>query len=289
MIDFRGAAIRLTPEDETTAAQSMGCTVAVIRAVRDIESAGGGFLSDGRPKILYEASVFWKLTGCRHGHSNVSWPGWAPALYGAGGAHQYDRLAQAMRLDERAALESASWGMFQLLGMNYSELGYPSIYSFIEDIKPGEKNQLNSFVYFCRVNRLVEFLTSNPPNFAGFAKGYNGPGYTLTAYDIKLEAAWRRHLSDPAPAPFPLPRTDPDSYLGTLQRGSVGADVNKLQDQLRKLGYAVATDGDFGYETDWAVRDFQGSYGLPRDGIVGPRTRAAINAALTQERSDGFG
>jgi murein DD-endopeptidase MepM/ murein hydrolase activator NlpD len=57
----------------------------------------------------------------------------------------------------------------------------------------------------------------------------------------------------------------------TVSRGSKGADVKYLQ---KKLG--ITADGDFGPNTDKAVRAFQSSKGLVVDGIVGAKTWAAI-------------
>ena len=57
-----------------------------------------------------------------------------------------------------------------------------------------------------------------------------------------------------------------------LRRGSDGQPVRSLQHLLRARGHTVAVDGDFGAQTDRAVRSFQRSRGLVVDGIVGPRT-----------------
>jgi peptidoglycan hydrolase-like protein with peptidoglycan-binding domain len=66
----------------------------------------------------------------------------------------------------------------------------------------------------------------------------------------------------------------------TLQRGSAGPGVETLQRCLALLGYAVAVDGKFGPGTEQAVRAFQGRSGLTADGVCGPRTKAAIAAAV---------
>ena len=50
-----------------------------------------------------------------------------------------------------------------------------------------------------------------------------------------------------------------------------------LQQQLSELGYWLGTpDGAFGSLTQQAVWALQKSAGLSRDGVVGPRTRAAL-------------
>ena len=56
--------------------------------------------------------------------------------------------------------------------------------------------------------------------------------------------------------------------------------MRDLQQNLSALGYPLAVDGIFGKDTEEAVRAFQHDHGLGADGIVGPRTLAAIGAAL---------
>lgn len=70
-------------------------------------------------------------------------------------------------------------------------------------------------------------------------------------------------------------------HIGTashpvLQKGSKGDDVIDLQNELIRAGYKVLADGDFGENTDEAVRDFQSRHGLEADGIVGERTWAML-------------
>jgi RHS repeat-associated protein len=83
-----------------------------------------------------------------------------------------------------------------------------------------------------------------------------------------------------------------------LGLGSTGDDVRAMQQNLIDLGYNLGTygaDGIFGKITDKAVRAFQAHYKLDVDGIVGPQTREALQAAIegkaasvqTGENSDG--
>ncbi|NUT24343.1 MAG: protein kinase [Streptomyces sp.] len=97
-----------------------------------------------------------------------------------------------------------------------------------------------------------------------------------------------------APAPTPTktatkPATPPwisqcTYYSGSelTQRGDRGQRVVQVQCMLSQRGYSVGgagVDGDFGAETDSAVRKFQGTKGLEVDGQVGPNTWAALRSS----------
>ena len=64
-----------------------------------------------------------------------------------------------------------------------------------------------------------------------------------------------------------------------LRAGSSGPWVSKLQESLRDAGVSVAVTGQFDAETDAAVRGFQAQAGLDADGVVGPRTWAALGVS----------
>ena len=69
--------------------------------------------------------------------------------------------------------------------------------------------------------------------------------------------------------------------MQTVRRGSRGTTVNTLQEMLNARGASprLSTDGIFGSNTNRAVRQFQRTKGLTVDGIVGPNTWTALNAA----------
>ena len=68
------------------------------------------------------------------------------------------------------------------------------------------------------------------------------------------------------------PQTKP-----TLKMGSTGPYVRQLQETLSKKGFTLKIDGKFGPLTDAYVRQFQRASELEDDGIVGPRTWAALS------------
>ena len=61
-----------------------------------------------------------------------------------------------------------------------------------------------------------------------------------------------------------------------LRKGDRGDDVKLLQHRLNLLGWQLTEDGVWGVQTDSAVRGYQHKAGLTVDGIVGPKTQAAL-------------
>lgn len=66
---------------------------------------------------------------------------------------------------------------------------------------------------------------------------------------------------------------------GLIKKGARGTCVTKLQSLLMQKGYSLplyGADGNFGFETETAVRAFQRDKGLSADGQVGLNTWAAL-------------
>jgi hypothetical protein len=91
-------------------------------------------------------------------------------------------------LDETAALMSASWGKFQIMGFNHSMVGFDTVQAFVASMEQGEPEQLQAFVRFVRTAGLTPSLRRL--DWAGFAHGYNGPDYASNDYDGKLALAY---------------------------------------------------------------------------------------------------
>jgi Putative peptidoglycan binding domain/Domain of unknown function (DUF4190) len=72
-----------------------------------------------------------------------------------------------------------------------------------------------------------------------------------------------------------------DSASTALRHGDTGASVSNLQQALVNLGYRLDVDGEFGLETETAVRDFQASRGLNVDGVAGSDTQGALGLSST--------
>jgi hypothetical protein len=258
MPEFTGPATPFSQGAIEKAADDIGCDVAAVKAVIDVESRGG-FLSDTRPKILFERHVFSKRTGGRFDQSSPDISSPTPGGY-KGGAAEYDRLGRAIALDRKAALESASWGAFQIMGYHHDSLGMPDVEDFCRAMCNSEDDHLALFVRFVKLNNLDDELCRR--DWAGFARGYNGPAFLKNRYDTKLAAAYTVHAISPS-------RTD--TIQRTLKMGDDGPDVALLQKKL-----SLVADGDFGPATKAAVIAFQKKRGLGSDGIVGTKTRQAL-------------
>ena len=71
-----------------------------------------------------------------------------------------------------------------------------------------------------------------------------------------------------------------------LRYGSRGDKVKELQQKLKRCVYYTGSiDGIFGSGTQAAVKNFQKKNGLTADGIVGPKTAAALGMNLTSSSS----
>jgi hypothetical protein len=227
---------------------------------------------------LFEAHTFHILTDGTYdrAHPNISSPVWDRTLYGAAGSHQYDRLNEAIPLNREAALESASWGKFQIMGSNHALCGYSDVESFVTAMMADEANHLSAFGNFCNVSGITRFLIAH--DWAHFALRYNGPG-NVSNYAGKLASAYQRRLAT-------QPSTPANAPLTVLKFGDSGPAVAELQHRLTIAGYALSVDGFFGTVTEAAVKNFQSSQSgrlanLLVDGVAGPATLTALYLLIT--------
>ncbi|MBE9028417.1 DUF3380 domain-containing protein [filamentous cyanobacterium LEGE 11480] len=180
---------KLNNSDYVEVARMIGTNTATIRAVVEVEAAGSGYFSDGRPKILFEAHWFSAFTNSRYDYSypSISSPVWNRSLY-IGGVGEWDRLYKAVRLDRAGALKSASWGLGQVMGFNHVAAGYSNVEDFVKDMHTSEGKQLMAMFNFINYNGLAPYLVRR--DWAGFALRYNGEGYRVNQYDVRLAQAY---------------------------------------------------------------------------------------------------
>lgn len=190
----------ITEQQYKEVAAIIGCDVATVKAVRQVETGKyDAFISPNVPPILFEGHIFWaqlKKKGMSPemyaaSHPNVVYPKWDRSQY-KGGIKEYDRLNEAEQIDTDCALMSASWGAFQIMGFNYAACGCDTVKDFVEEMCTDEASQLRLFARFINSQKLGKYLAKK--DWAGFARRYNGPGYKQNKYDTKLRDAYMNFL-----------------------------------------------------------------------------------------------
>ncbi|PGM56128.1 spore cortex-lytic enzyme [Bacillus sp. AFS053548] len=78
-----------------------------------------------------------------------------------------------------------------------------------------------------------------------------------------------------------LPKKQVDAFSSqVLSRGSTGQDVKELQERLIFIGFLDdKPDGVFGWNTYWALRNFQKEFGMKVDGIAGTKLKEKLTKA----------
>ena len=188
---------KLVEKDYADAAKRIGAGVdpLIVHALAKVESGGhSGFGALGLPKIAYEGHVFADLTHHKYDrtHPLLSYsfvvkagPEWRTNNENQETA--WKTLKEAAALDETAALESCSWGMFQVMGKNYATCKYAKVQDFVAAMKAGEKGQLEAFTNFCLgTPRLPQALADK--NYQHIARAYNGKHFG--DYDKRIEKAY---------------------------------------------------------------------------------------------------
>ncbi len=208
MIRNGGGPCRGIPEAAfTEVAAALGIEVAVLKAIAKVEAGWqGAFDKKGRPTILFERHYFHDLTAGKHDatHPDIS----APKRGGYKGA-QYEKMEQAFALDPVAALKSASWGKFQIMGKNFKEAGFRSETEMVLAFMESEVSHLKAVAAFIRSDpRKLKALKEK--DWATFARRYNGPAYSDNQYDQKMKAEYEKLKALEKPkAAVPLPPIKP--------------------------------------------------------------------------------
>ena len=125
------------------------------------------------------------------GNEDILYRKWTRRHY-IGGIGEYKRLEKASKIDPEAAMRSASWGSFQIMGFHAESLGFEDVFEMARYLAENEKNNLDLLVRFIQKNNLDRCLRML--DWAGFAKRYNGPGYKKNKYDEKLARSFKKHL-----------------------------------------------------------------------------------------------
>lgn len=204
---LKGPGTPVSDVDRKAAASMLGVTVAKIVAVEAVESRGQGFRMDtGRPIILFEPHIFHRLTAGRFSGAwpEISYPDFGTLPYPSSQTTRWAQIVQAAQLDEVAALKSASWGLFQIMGFNFRPAGgyvdaaqpgtYASVQDFALAMSTTEGEQLAAFARLVKSDPAKQ-KALQLSDWAGFARLYNGKSYAQHGYDQKLKAAYKAALA----------------------------------------------------------------------------------------------
>lgn len=239
---WKGAAQPAASRDFVDAAEDLGCSVAALRAVWQVEASGSPFRRDGTLERRFEPHKLARPDGTYKTSMALS-----PSAREA-------KFAAAYARDPEDAMRATSWGGPQIMGFNHADAGYDSAGAMVRAMAASEGEQLRAFVRLIRSWGLAPALRAQ--DWRTFAARYNGNA-NVAVYAARMESAYQAQTGAASPV--------------VLRSGDKGAAVRRLQDAL-----GVNVDGSFGPETDRAVREFQRRAGLAVDGIVGKQTWAAI-------------
>lgn len=188
---------KLTEAQIAAQSKALGIEVAALRAVIEVECKGSGFNADGTPVILFERHVFRQRL-IANGKAAIAdkamreRPDLCNKTMGNYGLYsaQHGRLNAAAQYHRDSALESASWGLGQVMGYHWKALGYSSLQAFINAMYKDEASQLDAICRYIKVNNLVNALKNK--DWKSFARGYNGAAYAKNSYDVKLGNAYKK-------------------------------------------------------------------------------------------------
>ena len=197
MDEFTGGGAPLSQAGFDAALATLGIPPETLWSALTVETSGCGYLADRRPKILFERHYFHRLTGGRYDGSAPDISNASAGGYGLGGAHQYARLAAALTLDRQAALQSASWGLGQIMGANFKAAGYGDVEAMVADFVGSEDAQLAGIARFIAASPMKAALQAM--DWAGYSRLYNGPSYAANDYDTRLAAAYARFAMGETP------------------------------------------------------------------------------------------
>lgn len=227
--------VKITAVEWDNLAIDLNCEVNVLKAIAKVESGGRSAfwtINDTAqdkahaPKIVFERHYFHNLTKGIYDktHPDISWS--AAYLrqkdHPIGSTHEklhdkrvdpddiydnkqdYLRLINAFRLDDEAALKSASWGMFQIMGANHELCGEQDVKKFVKKMCKNEAGQIELLTRFIRNNprqwkdknnkalgKEISLLDAvKTKNWRAIAFNYNGRGYAQGKYDEKIKSAY---------------------------------------------------------------------------------------------------
>ena len=276
--------MRLTPAHVRAAARDLNVEPAALYAVVLVESAGRtGTMIDGElePLIRWEGHYCYRLAKKkgqdilnRFMRARLAASKAQAIRNPKGQAGRYSMLDKGRLIDDEVAISSCSWGLGQVMGSHWKWLGYRSAVVFMEIARSGIEGQVDLMARYIAKAGLADELRAR--DWAGFARGYNGPNYAKFKYDTKMANAYAK-----ASGARTLEKNDNRVY--TLRQGVAGEDVAAWQRMLVQYGYKLNVDGDYGPSSKAVTMAFQKEVGIKADGLAGPATRKAMDEWIKKD------
>jgi len=193
MISLAGRGKRLDDIDLPILARTIGCGEDEVHALIDVESAGTGFHSDGRLRILFERHKFYKFLSGRQRDEAVR-QGLAVAKWRQArksyNMDQHELMERARKINDTAALCSASYGLFQIMGFNHASIGYNTVQDMVVAFAADEEKHLEGAIAYLKANKLDVALRNH--DWRAVAEGWNGAGYEQNDFHNKLRRAYEK-------------------------------------------------------------------------------------------------
>jgi len=187
-----------------------GASYAGVKSVLLTEGSGAGFGPDGKLKIQFEPAPYsdeLDKLGIEHtieliGKNSrglkayrITFPDGTIITNGVEGHYaEWEAYRIARAKHKEAAQLATSWGFGQVMGFNHRLAGYNTVQEMIDSFFESERNQLIGMMEFIKSKKILDDLVRCDWN--GFAYYYNGTGYKVQGYDVKLEENYQLALKD---------------------------------------------------------------------------------------------
>ncbi|PJR93283.1 peptidoglycan-binding protein [Ochrobactrum sp. 695/2009] len=170
---------------------------AALLAIAEVESGGRALhnVNGGKePAIRFEGHYFDRRLSGRlrdYARSNgLSAPVAGRIRNPKSQGERWLLLERAMGLNKKAALESTSWGLGQVMGAHWEWLGYMTVDDLVAEARGSVAGQARLMLRFIEKAELLEVLKAR--NWREFARRYNGPAFGRNEYDKRMAEAYQR-------------------------------------------------------------------------------------------------
>lgn len=202
--------------------------IAALLAVIETESAGRIYAKVGgrnEPIVRFEGHYFYKrLKGAKLAQAQaqgLASPKAGGVKNSSGQAARWAMIEKAAMIDRKAAYESVSFGIGQVMGAHWKLLGYADVLELVATARSGVGGQLELMMRYIEKTGLL--LSLRIMDWKHFALGYNGPKAIENGYHVSLRknhAKWQKtmlaqepvvqpRLPEPAEVPMPEERPNP--------------------------------------------------------------------------------